>query len=234
MQSKIAALEATVASLTRGDSTRTSATQQAVSKCAALNERVDAIQQQLRTHATLVAQATAASKALATTAATAAPTPSPPAFQRFRLTPVAGASCTAAPPSDHLQAMQAVQQLLQELSLEFVKPAELYLHRPKPAAASSSQTKPAPSGLVVGFMPTDAYTLKSKLWDLEVQRKVSQLGWRITRVLPAQEFGNKQALWKKHGACMRAWVTQGKRLLYSKQHRAVTAEGVEGAPLSLP
>jgi len=50
--------------------------------------------------------------------------------------------------------------------------------------------------------------------------------------LPQDEFKAKQALWGQFGKQMRAWVTDGKPLIYSNRHQSVTVEG--GEVLKLP
>jgi hypothetical protein len=123
--------------------------------------------------------------------------------------------------------------VLKDLGQEVLKPAELFLMRPKAAAPAGTRPVGA-SSIVVGFTPTDASVLKQTLWEPSTQKLLKDRGWRITRLLPEAEFANKCALWRAHGPQLRQWVDAGKRLIYSRHHCSVSAEGDAAVTLSLP
>jgi hypothetical protein len=123
--------------------------------------------------------------------------------------------------------------VLKDLGHEVLKPAELFTMRPKQAAPAGSRPAGPPS-VVVGFVPTDASALKQTLWEAATQKLLKDRGWRVTRLLPAEEFANKQALWRAHGSQLRQWADAGKRLIYSRHYRCVAVENSPEQSLSLP
>ena len=97
----------------------------------------------------------------------------------------------------------------------------------------SPSAKSAPVAVVIGLMQTDACMLRSLLWDEQAKQKLQQAGWRLSIHLSPEELKCKQALWAHFGKQLRSWVDAGKRLIYSKQHQAVTVQG-EAVALQLP
>jgi len=81
--------------------------------------------------------------------------------------------------------------------------------------------------VIISVLPGDACSLKPLLWEKHVQDKLHGAGLRVSTHLPQDEFKSKQALWGQFGRQMRAWVTDGKPLIYSNRHQSVTVEGGE-------
>ncbi len=231
---QIAALQAELTALSTRTTARQQPAQAAVSsepRILALNAKIEEINKQL---AALNAKAAAHTAAIATDKKTYASAVTAPAYQRFRLTPIEGATHAPTPQlTTRDSAAQTALQVLKDLGQEVLRPAELFVMRPKAAAPAGARPAGAPS-VVVGFTPTDASALKQTLWEPGTQQLLKDRGWRITRLLPEDEFANKCALWRAHGPKLRQWADAGRRLIYSRRHCSVSAEGDAAVTLSLP
>ena len=109
-----------------------------------------------------------------------------------------------------------------------IRAADVSIQRSKHEGLSKGK----PQAVIISVLPGDACTLKPLLWEKHVQDKLHGAGLRISTHLPQDEFKSKQALWGQFGKQMRAWLTDGKPLIYSNRHQSVTVEG--GEVLKLP
>ena len=149
----------------------------------------------------------------------------PELFKAFRVTSHGAKQL----PTSTQEALKLAESVLNDINTENkIRAADVSIQRRKHDGLSKGK----PQAVIISVLPGDAFTRKPMLWEKHVQDKLHRAGLRVSIHLPQDEYKAKQALWGQFGRQMRAWVTDGKPLIYSNKHQYVTVEGGEVLKLS--
>jgi len=144
-------------------------------------------------------------------------TPVPEPYKTFRVTSHGDTQL----PNTTQEALKFAQKVLDDITAEgcTIRAADVSVQR------NQHGRQGEPQAVIVSVLPSDAICVKASLWDRQVQERLHGAGLSVRTYLPQHEFKAKQALWRRFEGQMRAWVDEGKPLIYSNRHQSVTVEG---------